>query len=191
MYQEICIIFETFLFFQIQMVFSLYTGVALSNVPIVCLGQVENSETSEMSEISEIFFRLFLFRLFDFDLIHEIENSEEENSENKFRRFRRFRRFQVIDLPLFDLTLSSDRLSFFTLYGFFCFLFLLCLNFLFQAIVLRLSNMQIYVQSGTNKEQFVYICPELKKLTKLLSVRQEDRVVFKLRQVNLHNLQKK
>ena len=82
-------------------------------------GLVENSETPETSKISEIFFRLFLFRLFDFGLILKIENSEEENSENKFRRFRRFRRFQVIDLPLFDLTLSSDRLSFFTLYGFF------------------------------------------------------------------------
>ena len=81
-------------------------------------GLVENSETPETSKISEIFFRLFLFRLFDFGLILKIENSEEENSENKFRRFRNF---WVFDLPLFDLSLSSDRLSFFTLYVFFVF----------------------------------------------------------------------
>ena len=91
-------------------------------------GQVENSETLAASETLESFFRLFLFRLFDFGPILKIENSEEENSEKNFRGFRRSR---VFDLPLFDLTFNSDRLSFFTLHGFFCFLFLLCLNLLF------------------------------------------------------------
>ena len=105
--------------------------------------QVENSETPEFSEI---FFRLFLFRLFGFGPILKIENSEEKNLENKFWRFRRFR---VFDLPLFDLTFSSDRLSFITFCGFFCFLFLLCLNLLFQAIGLQISNIKIYVQSRT------------------------------------------
>ena len=90
--------------------------------------QVENSETSELSKK---IFRLFLFRLFDFGRILKIENSEEKNLESKFWRFRRFRRFRVFDLPLFDLNFSSDRLSFITFCGFFCFLFLLCLNLLF------------------------------------------------------------
>ena len=80
-------------------------------------GQIENSETSQMSEISDDFFRLFLFRLFDFGLILQIKNSEEENSESKFWRFRRF---HVFDLPLFNLTFSSDRLSFFHAFFFFC-----------------------------------------------------------------------
>ena len=79
----------------------------------------------EPSEISEIFFRLFLFRLFDFGLIAKIENLEEENSENKFRRFR------VFDLPLFDLTFSSDRLSFFHALCFFLFSFLTLFEFVF------------------------------------------------------------
>ena len=68
----------------------------------------------------KFFSQLFLFRLFDFGLILKIQNSE-----NKFWRFR------VFHLPLFDLSFSSDRLSFFTLNVFFCFLFLLCLNLLF------------------------------------------------------------
>ena len=99
------------------------------------------------------FFRLFLFRLSNFGLILKIENSEEGNSENKFRRFRRFR---VFDLPL---------LSLFSVYTlcFFCFLFLLCLNLLFYAIGLRLPKMQIYVQSGTNKEQCVLYLFKVKK----------------------------
>ena len=87
-------------------------------------GQVENWEKSETLEISEIFFRLIFFRLFDFGPITKIENLE-----NKFWRFRRFR---VFDLPLFDLTFSSDRLNFFTLCGFFLFSFLT----LFESVTL-------------------------------------------------------
>ena len=45
--------------------------------------------------------------------------------------FPTFPTFSVFDLPLFDLNFSSDRLSFITFCGFFCFLFLLCLNLLF------------------------------------------------------------
>ena len=96
------------------------------------------------------FFRLFLFRLSNFGLILKIENSEEGNSGNKFRRFR------VFDLPLLSL-FSVHTLCFF------CFLFLLCLNLLFYAIGLRLPKMQIYVQSGTNKEQCVLYLFKVKK----------------------------
>ena len=95
-----------------------------------------------------IFFRLFLFRLSNFCLILKIENSE-----NKFRRFRLFR---VFDLPL--LSLFSVRAL-----CFFCFVFLLCLNLLFYAIGLRLPNMQIYVQIGTNKKQCVLYLFKVKK----------------------------
>ena len=119
--------------------------------------QVENSETSELSKK---FFRLFLFWLFDFGRIPKIENSEEKNLESKFWGFRRF---QVFHLPLFDLDFSSDRLSFITFCGFFCFLFLLCLNLLFQATGLRISNIQIYVQSRTNKEQYILYLFKVKK----------------------------
>ena len=95
-----------------------------------------------------IFFRLFLFRLSNFCLILKIENSE-----NKFRRFRLFR---VFDLPLLSL-FSVHALCFF------CFVFLLCLNLLFYAIGLRLPNMQIYVQIGTNKKQCVLYLFKVKK----------------------------
>ena len=92
------------------------------------MGQFKNSETSETSEILEVFFQLFFFWLFDIGLILKIEKSEVENAENESLRFRRF---QVFDLPLFDLTFSSDRLSFFHALCFFLFSFLTLFEFVF------------------------------------------------------------
>ena len=128
--------------------------------------QVENSETSETSEISEIFFRLFLFRLFDFGLILNIENSEEENPDNKFRRFRRFRCFRVFSVQI-DWIFSRFM-------GFFCFLFLLCLNllflFCFRLLDCGYPTCKSMFKVARTKSNVYYICSKLKKLTKLISV---------------------
>ena len=75
------------------------------------------------------FFLLFFFRLFNFGLILKIENSKEENSEKQFRHFWPFRHFRVFDLPLFDLTFSSDRLRFFHVLWAFLFSFLTLFEF--------------------------------------------------------------
>ena len=114
--------------------------------PVVCyFGQVENSETSETSETSEIFFRLFLSRLFNFGPVLKIENSKEEKSEKIFRGFRRFQRFRVFNLPLFYLTFSSNRLSFFTLHRFFCF-FLTLFEFVilgYWTVIIQYANLYL------------------------------------------------
>ena len=149
---------------------------------IMCRGQVKNLETSE---ISEFFFWLFLFWLFDFGLILKIENSEEKNSENKFWRFR------VFNLPFFNLTFSSDRLSFFTLYDVFCFLFLHCFNLLFRLLDCDYPICKSMFKVTQIKSNVYHICSKLKKLTKLISVTgrfELNFVWFELWQVNLHNL---
>ena len=70
-----------------------------------------------------------------------------------------------------SLSFSSDRFSFFKLRVFFRFLFLLCLNLLFQAIVGCDYPTCKYMFKVTQIKRNVYnICLKFKKLTKMMSV---------------------
>ena len=145
--------------------------------PVVCyFGQVENSETSETSETSEIFFRLFLSLLFNFGPVLKIENSKEEKSEKIFRGFRRFQRFRVFNLPLFYLTFSSNRLSFFTLHRFFCFFSYFVWIWYFRLLDCHYPICKSMFKVARIKSNVYYICSKLKKGSPNWYQWQQDRV---------------
>ena len=143
-------------------------------------GQVKNSRNLEMSEISEVFSAFFSS---DFSILAQyliIENSEEENPENKFRRF------LVFDLPLYNLTFSSGSFEFFqalwVLLGFFSYFVWICYFRLLDCDYPTCKSMFKVTQLKNN---VYYICSRLKNS---LNQWQQDRVWFKLWQVNVHNL---
>ena len=79
------------------------------------------------------------------------------------KRIPTFPTFPSFRFTTFRFNFQFRQIEFFHGFFFVCFLFLLCLNLLFQAIVLRLSNMQVYVQSGSNIEQCVLYMFKIKK----------------------------
>ena len=130
---------------------------------------------SKTQKPRKFFSKLFSFWLFDFDPKLKMETRKKETRE----KFCRFWRFQVFNLPLFkfflssvpDLSISSDRLSFFKLLVFFCFLFLFCLNLLFQTIVgCDYPTCKYMFKVTLIKSNMYYICSKFKKLTKMISV---------------------
>ena len=87
-----------------------------------------------------------------------------------------------------SLSSSSNKLSFSKLCVFFYFIFLLCLNLLFHAIVgCNYPTCKCMFKVTQKKRNVHNICSNFKKLTKKISVT-ANRVWHKLRQVILYNL---
>ena len=86
------------------------------------------------------------------------------------KKFRRFRRFRVFDLPLFHLTFSSDRLSFFRLYGFFVFFSYFVWICYYRQLDCNYPTCQSMFKVERIQRNVYYICLKLKKLTKLILV---------------------
>ena len=113
-----------------------------------------------------------IFRFFDFDTIIKMKNSEEKNLEknSEVSDVSEFLIYHCVDLLIkcTSLSVSSERFTFYKVRVIFCFLFLLCLNFLFQAIVAWDYPAWKYTFRVKRIKRYVnHICSKFKKLTKL------------------------